>query len=467
MPYDGEYANKASHYDIVRNPEIAHFLSECDYLKTPSEEEGNVIRGMFQPVHIPEELELPRQVIAIDGSLHEASIDEHLPSTKVGYVKIGCMLIDMALLANLRVNGGRMVDPFRMAKLEQNHDSLTFSLPSANIRWKNNTSVREAFRSVVDYHLSHPKTRFNDKDPRTSLRTTLFHLAALREGDLATGTVNYLKIHKCPNPDCEHGPVVVQDIQTSQYCPECNVEVYPSDCLRLWEEVNEFQSNTAALTRFMSVIEHMLLVHYIRHLSEKSFSVLQSLAFFIDGPLALFGPPAWLHSPIMAYIQKVNMRLIQARKHPVVVIGLQKTGQVVDYFELIKRYTPENSLLTISDEYRFKYINVGREASSRGFGIGTYYGQDFVYTTSSGHSFVFALPYPFDAKFPSLQFQEQKAEIDRYPILNALSLIRHFETELYKNAVVPIALAHKHTAISLAPGGKVLDILTKNALGHK
>jgi hypothetical protein len=34
-----------------------------------------------------------------------------------------------------------------------------------------------------------------------------------------------------------------------------------------------------------------------------------------------------------------------------------------------------------------------------------------------------------------------------------------------ENASVPIVLAHRYTAISLVPGGKVLDILSRQRLG--
>ena len=48
MPYQGEFASKASHYDIVKNPEVAQFLEDCDYLKPPSDEEIDVVRAQFQ-----------------------------------------------------------------------------------------------------------------------------------------------------------------------------------------------------------------------------------------------------------------------------------------------------------------------------------------------------------------------------------------------------------------------------------
>jgi hypothetical protein len=45
-------------------------------------------------------------------------------------------------------------------------------------------------------------------------------------------------------------------------------------------------------------------------------------------------------------------------------------------------------------------------------------------------------------------------------------LIRYFELDLYDNAIVPVALAHRHASISLVPGGKVLDILARDGLSQ-
>lgn len=45
-----------------------------------------------------------------------------------------------------------------------------------------------------------------------------------------------------------------------------------------------------------------------------------------------------------------------------------------------------------------------------------------------------------------------------------LKLINEFECDLYEGAVVPVALARKHTVISLKPGSQVLDLLTKSKL---
>lgn len=463
MPYQGERASKTSHHDIVKNPDVAQFLGACSYLTPPSVEVAGEIAARFEVPPTFDGVDLPDNVIAIDGSYYESSIDERLPSTKIGYVKAGCVLIQMAHYKSLRVWNGRFVDPFRVAGLQDSNSPITFTLPSANVLWGNKGSVRDSFRAAVDAHLYGPATRFNDSDPATSLRTTLFRLAALRKGDLGTGNPRQLKIHKCP--DCGGGPICVEDTHEPQHCVYCNAEVYPSDCLRIWEEVSDYQSNVEALSRFMLAIEHMLAIHYIRYLAENSLSLLSSMAFFIDGPLAIFGNPAWLNSAILSYLANVNDRLISIGKPTLLMVGLQKTGQMVDHVNLIEKFIPHNRIFAIDDDYRYKYVLASRNPAGNGFGSETYYGQDFIYKTASGRAFVFALPYPFASKDdPTVNFIRAKTEMGRYPALpQALALINDFESDLYENAVVPIALAHRYTAISFMPGGRVLDLLTRHA----
>ncbi len=461
MPYPGELASKAAHAEIVRNPEVAEFLGQCTYLTPPSDEECMAVANLFVP---PPDLEekLPSFVIAVDGSNYESSIDDRLPSTKVGYIKIGAVLIDLQSFQSLR--DGPFVDPFRVAALQNDNSSLTFSIPSANIRWGAHQTVRESFRALVDQHFYNPRTRFKDTDASTSLRSTLFHLASRRPGEMQTTTPRKLKIFKCPC--CEKGPIEIRDVPSQQFCQLCGAEVYPSDCLRLWEDVAEYQSNQIPISRLMLILEHLIPFHYIRYLFKTAPLLLSGMTFFIDGPLAIFGNAAWLHRSIMIFLQEVNQRLAKDNLPPLLIIGLQKTGQVVDHVNFIERFVPNNRLFAIDDHYRYKYILSGREPSHNGFGYETYYGQDFIYKTPTGRTFVFALPYPYKSKDePGVDFVQEKIRFARYSQLSqAIQLINLLESDLYKNAVVPIALAHRYTAISLQPGGQVLDLLTRRGL---
>lgn len=462
MPYEDEFAHKTAHMDFVKNPDVRAFLESCEYLTPPSPEEAERIVAPFREPPRPADVVLPTNVLAVDGSPHEASHDELLPSTKIGFIKIGAVLFSLQEYGSLR--SGRYVDPFRVASLQDNNASLTFVVPSANIRIRGKDNVRDSFRAVLDAQFLAEATRFQPDNFHTSLRSTLFHLAHRRPGIMGTCDPFHLKLHKCP--DCEQGPIELEDTLEQQHCPHCGAEVYPTDCLRLWEEINDYQSNQLAINRLMMLLEHLLPVHYMRFIADQALFALSKTAFFVDGPLAIFGTSAWLHLSIMSYLDEINRKLGRSNHPPVLMIGLVKTGQVVDHVHLLGRFIPPDRLFAIDDEYRYKYILAGRDPAGNGFGYETYYGQDFIFKTQSGRTFVFCLPYPFPNKnLPGNTFLQEKVNWNRYPQLaTAVHLIEHLESDLYRNAVVPIALAHRYTAISLRPGGQVLDLLTKKAL---
>ena len=474
MPYDNEFANKSSHTDIVKNPDIRAFLEECEYIREPSQEEIERITDRFQEVpEIHEDLR-PSNIFAMDGSAYESLIDDRMPSTKVGYVKVSTIHISMDEFGALRVDDGRFVDPFRVANLRRNKESLLFVLPGNNMKWNNHDSVTDSFRACVDAALLQRSTRFDKDDHRTSLRSTLFHLSSLRD-DESTSDSSRMILYQCPSckfKGINGKGIELEDIESIQTCPNCEKEVYPADALRLWEEVSDYQSNMVAMTRFMLAIEHMLPVHYIRYLLRSNFplSQLSSIAFFVDGPLAIFGTCAWLSRPLMRYYEQVNQKLRKERLPDITILGLQKTGQLADYFSIINKYIQNSSVYVVSDSYRYQYIIASRDPSKTGFGDETYYGQDFLYKTASGRNFVVSLPYPFTGKGkqPEGNFHELKTDVARYSNLaRTLALIKAFETDLHTNAVIPIALAHRYTAISAQPGGRVLDILSKSSFNKK
>jgi NurA domain len=443
---------------------VAAFLKDCEYLRPPSDNEAATMAARYLAPPATDGVKLPQRVIALDGSYYEASIDERLPSTKIGYVKVGAILIQLADFQALRE--GAFVDPFKVARLKENNDALTFSLPSANIRSSGRATVVEAFRAVIDERLGSDRTRFVPTDSATSLKATLFELASHRKH--GTNDSTKLVLHRCPGTSCSAENLIVYDQNAAQKCSSCGGELFAADCLRLYEEVSEFQSNQVPMSRFMMLLEHMLPVHYCRYLLKVAPQLLSETAFFIDGPLALFGTAAWLHASVLSYLAYVNKRLVEMGLKPTLVIGLQKTGQAVDHAMMISKFVPNDRLLAIDDDYRYQYILAGREASANGFGGETYYGQDFIYRTPTGRTFVFGLPYPFATKAEVKNFTDEKVKFAHYTELSrALALIKHFETDLYQNAVIPIALAHRYTAISLMPGGRVLDVMTKAALDAK
>lgn len=78
-------------------------------------------------------------------------------------------------------------------------------------------------------------------------------------------------------------------------------------------------------------------------------------------------------------------------------------------------------------------------------------------------------PYPVETKLlAGLHFDTAKCQRANYPDLaRACTLLQEVETDLWQNALAPVALAHRSTAISLPPSGRILDILGKSLItGH-
>ncbi len=410
MPYNRETAGKGGHSDFVRNPDVQEFLTNCDYLRVPSTEESDVIASTFARAPGAEPPNLPDYVVASDASKSDTAISNKLPSTQVGFIKVSHVLIEMKMYAELIDPKTRFVDPFKAADLHRNAAPITFTLPGSNIRYQMAKSVKDGFRRAVFRQLSADKSE--GANSRFVLTDTLL---SVNDG--------LIELSTCPSCNASESFSFSGDSLT-QTCSICNEPIFVTDWLRLHEDISDFVDNTSAMTRMMNAIEHLLLAALIRQ------------------------PELGLE--------------------PLLVVGLQKTGVVMDHANLLDDFLPPGVFRVVDDEYRNTYIKCS-DAPAANFGAEVYWGQDFLFKTERGRMFNFALPYPFASKKVSggaPGFAKLKSDLSLYGSLieRACDLIRHFELDLYESAIVPVALAHRHASISLVPGGKVLDIVLKAGL---
>lgn len=456
MPYNGQTAGKGGHSDFVRNPDVQAFLDACEYMRPPNDDEGKAIASTFTqaPANVPPIL--PEYVIASDASKSDKPISEKLPSTQIGFIKVSHVLIQMDKYAELIDPMTRFVDPFKVAELHRNASPITYTLPGSNIRFQGAASVKDGFRHALFLQLG--ANRAGGGPNKFVLTNTLLAL-----------NNNKVEIDSCPSCKAKQQFIFIPDKQVIT-CDSCNTTVYMTDWLRLHEGVSDFGDNTVAITRMMNCVEHLLLAAFIKQVFDANTSALSKMAFVMDGPLAIFGQPAKLHARIMEFLYKVNVRLAELKLEPLLVMGLQKTGEVMDHANLISRFLPAGAFRVLDDTYRNEYIK-GSEVPAANFGNETYYGQDFLFKTERGRMFNFAIPYMTVSKDNvrgGERFAEQKIKIESYGSLigRACDFIRHFELDLYESAIVPVALAHRHASISIVPGGKVLDIITKAGLSR-
>ncbi|WP_217808638.1 hypothetical protein [Derxia lacustris] len=213
----------------------------------------------------------------------------------------------------------------------------------------------------------------------------------------------------------------------------------------------------------MNAVEQLLIATFVRMLAEHHPQILAEMAFILDGPLAVFGQPASISFTLVSFYHRIREELRRRGLRAPIVIGLQKDGQVMEHARSIARFLPNGTFHVVDDEYRDAYIN---SVNNENFGTETYFGQDFIFKTEKGNIFTVGLPYPAAKKSGTKEFSRLKSDLTRYgsDLGRAFDVVRHFELDLYENAVIPVALAHRHASISLKPGGKVLDLVTKNGL---
>lgn len=460
MPYDNQHSGKSGHIHLVKNPDVQNFLQDCRYMRDPTEQEGKSLIATF--AEVPTNGPLPEYIIASDASPYSKAISDRFPSTQVGYVKMSLVMVSLKEFDSLTPPNSRYVDPFKAAKMHRNADTLAFTLPGSNIRYKDEPTVKDGFRRAVYEQYSADRTNPKKIGPYRLIDTLL------------TVHGGIIHISKCPSCRQEwSAPQAFDKDKPVGSCNLCGANVYVTDDLRIHEQITDHGDCGAAITRFMNVTEHLMMASCVRIVADDNPRTLGSMGFILDGPLAIFGQPADIHKRLMVLYDSIAQKAHALNLPGPLIIGIQKDGQVMEHARSLAPFfdamCKEQNLTkgfyrVVDDEYRGKYIS---EVSSANFGNETYYGQDFIYRTETGRIFTFAVPYPFSTKSNKDNFSTEKAKIANYKgvLSRAMDLIRYFEFDLYNNAVVPIALAHRHASISLVPGGKVLDIMTRAGLG--
>src|SRR5207237_2443128 len=120
------------------------------------------------------------------------------------------------------------------------------------------------------------------------------------------------------------------------------------------------------------------------------------MAFILDGPLAMFGHPAWLSPLIKSELKRLNTLVRAATGQDLLIFGIEKTGAFVSHFEEIDRtstgepYFPKGSYALLTDRYIKERVVFS--VSDKPYGQDTYFGRKFFYKAQSGARVTATLP---------------------------------------------------------------------------
>lgn len=456
MPYENERSSYEPLRRIAENPRVRELLSNYRVRQRPSQTQVEL--PLVDTSTLPSRGWKPDWVLAIDGSYLPVPIQNGYPGAEAAYITVASVMLNAAKMREL--DQQRPVEPkvFRSTQESQAADHI---LPGRNVVYDQDGSAKVSFRRALFDILT--AERMSD------------------EGETLLDTYEVLLQHK-PKP---------QKQDTEQSCPyeDCPVDLryrphngiyqcgcvekrtlYSTDALRTHERMNpDTGSNDRIYAEVMNVVERIWVVHILRTLEQQRWlSSLKRLAILIDGPLAVFGQPAWISQAISTELKRINGLVRESTGEDLLLIGIEKGGEFADHFEHLDQNGngvagnfPKGSVGLLTDDYIKQ--NIILSDSTKPYGTGTYYGRKFFYKTRSGARIIATLPYLEDDHSDWF-----RAEASQFPRLgDATALLDALISSRYPNSLQPIVAAHAEASIPLTLGKKVLEQIARDLTTEK
>ncbi|MBL0886393.1 hypothetical protein [Myceligenerans indicum] len=384
--------------------------------------------------------------LAIDGSYMVEPIRDGLPSVQYGFAQAAAAFVDLGVMETQRAE--RFIDPSEIERAVATA-LVTLDLPAAGAYTRQGIDIQTSWREAIDGVFRTKLVEVN------RLNQTLLDLLFLLHGrpDAPAQTVPA----GCPADGCG---VDLEVPRAGMDCSNCSARVYPTDVLRIHEEVSEDGTNQSALGRLMSVVELLVLVGLATLLwNESRNEVFSRTLFIVDGPLAVYGPPAKLRARALSYFQA--MAAATQGLAPF-ICGIEKSGLMVDYARQLARH----DVLKPGDLLVCDGPVIERIANTKDvlrYGKETYWGRKFVYRALDGRVVVPTVMPPVGAPYDS---DGGLPEPEHYPTLAAiLDVIDRTGSSMYVDGIIPVAAAHGKAAFPIGVGTDVLRLVARTRLG--
>lgn len=441
MPFENELATGESLIALQKSVALRDFEG---VIALRSE---NYVPDTAPVVEVPRKPWIPRRVVAIDGSSITHKVKNGFPGAEASLVMLSVVFIDVSKLASITPK--EIPSPRIFNEMDTAH-TLDAVLPGANIvrgGVEDDTPVN-FFRKVVYDTLAGSL----DNNHETLLDT-------LREITKSKSESNI----GCPIEGCSKK---YTSAKNKYFCGcERSAELFETDALRFHERFNELGSNGEVHGEVRHVLEVLSLVNILRFFEhDDRIHFLRDCAFVLDGPLAVFGQPAWLAPYVREEIVRISSKALSRNGCELLVMGVEKSGQYVTHFLDLdwtdshgprSKYPAQTVIIPGA-----KYVNrniVFRPEDSKPSGIDTYFGRKVFYKTRScSHAMV-------NIGIVNEEGRDfENTSHAAFPRLgDALNILDHLSTYLYQDGFMPLVRAHAHAAIPLQRGTEILTSLFK------
>ena len=442
MPYGGEIATGDSLWRLEENPSVKAFRGVIR-IRNSSGNEG--LPPTVEPTRRQNDI---RRIVAVDGSTVTKAVQNGFPMAEAALFNAAVIVIKVDELR--RFDRDNVPGPSELRNLER-VATMSAVLPGQNVIGfgAEQDAPKKFFRQTVREEMN-----FKLDDGHESLLETFHAIAADAIRDSAT--------FQCPIEDCGKGSAGKVPRQTMDGPCECERKalLYSTDSLRMHERFHDHGTCEQAFTAFRIVTEHLLMVNIIRYFQQRlEPSCFDRTAFVIDGPLAIFGMPAWLKDHVQAELARIHNGLTQAGRPGLLLMGIEKTGQFTVHLEELdwreakgqRQGLANGTALVPTTEYVYKHI-APNPNSTKAYGQAVHYGRKIMYKSRNGQHAVLMTP------IVNSTGNEPNSTIpDAFPRLgDALDIIDDLYSHLYRDGFIPLIRANAHAAIPLRRGHGML-----------
>ena len=435
-----EWASKSSHHHIIKDEAVQEILER---LWMPDADPGP---GLAERIHEHDPVNDSRiqHVIAVDGGYTETVVRKEYPSSTIHFFQFGAVLIKLDDLEHIARSP--FISPEDMARLK-NIERLKLPLPTRGLRLNDEESLCDTVRRLV--HEFFLKETLGEQ--HNLLDTLAWFVFRRYKGGIRTADEAEWVLSSHPVNGVD-GAVVLHE---SEMSPDGTFNkdghiLYLTDIFRLHEIIDE-ESGAAGICSFLAgVIEHLILVHIIRHLLAQRPSVLGGTLFLIDRPTGFFGQTARLHIAMFDLVRWLF------QEHELYLAGLEKSGAFVDHAAQIGEKMGKGTYLILDDQYIYRYISPGKEDPNRPYASSSYYGHKVIFKNRYGQMHVVSVPVPELKKFP--------AKVDLPNLDEILTHVESLRCNMYDSALLPIALANKLVSLAAHPSTKILQQFARDSV---
>lgn len=461
MPFQGEYASYEPLKRLLLNEKLKGSISTLSVKK-----KDLLIQSIKEKIinasKFASSSDLPKFIISIDGSRQSVPVETGYPSAECGIITVSAVILDFDKLKGLS-DDDSFPDPREVRNLEKT-SSIDVFIPGCNVTLNetehcdfDDFSIKKNPLSFIRYSLYKNfsnQPEFDEDDGESILQTY--------EYLLKSRSTEYLKV-KNPYSDSEDDFLPDELAENGGFINYKDNMLYSTDFLRLHELYNPLGSCEEMYGQIMSCIEKLYLVNILRNFEKHDLlGICDKLAFFLDGPLAVFSTPSWLARVIKKELNRINEKQKRITSKDLIILGVEKSGAFANHFCFLDTNSsgnegklPKQTLMLLDDEYIKE--NIVLTTSPKQYGQDTYFGRKLFYKTKSGQRLVVV-----DVCYTDEQQDLSTAREDQYVRLkDVLNILDSTVSNKYPNSLAPLISAHREASIPFKMGQKLFKELIK------